>query len=90
MSAEKIFNKWVETRPIGTVPQTFDKDYVLNKENAIIFAEAYKNYCVETELINFLNELREYIHESKNDLSTDERESKDFVKIYLNKQLLKQ
>lgn len=38
-------------------------------------------------LIQFLDELREYISESGNDLNNDERESSEFVDIFLNKEI---
>lgn len=38
-------------------------------------------------LIQFLDELREYISESGNDLSTDERDSSEFFDIFLNKEI---
>jgi hypothetical protein len=35
-------------------------------------------------LVKYTDELRDYIHESKNDLSLDDRDSKEFVDIFLN------
>ena len=37
-------------------------------------------------LIDFLDDLRDYIHESHNDLVTDKRESSELVDIYLKNQ----
>ena len=38
-------------------------------------------------LIDFLDDLRKYVYESHNDIDHDERESSEFVDIYLkNKQ----
>jgi len=34
-------------------------------------------------LINFLDDLRKYMHESNNNIAFDERESSEFVDIYL-------
>jgi len=34
-------------------------------------------------LIDFLDDLRKYIHESGNNIAHDERESSEFVDIYL-------
>ena len=35
-------------------------------------------------LIEFLNTLRDYLHESKNDLSENDRDSSEFVDIFLS------
>lgn len=36
-------------------------------------------------LIDFLDDLRNYMHESHNDIAFDERDSSEFVDIYLKK-----
>ena len=44
---------------------------------------------IETILIRFMESLRDYNHESGNDIWSDERESKEFVDIFVKEQELK-
>ena len=53
-------------------------DTIFELKNKVITKEE-----VNEILTHFLDSIREYIVESSNDLSDDERESKEFVDIYL-------
>lgn len=41
--------------------------------------------ALRTELIEFLDSIRDYVRESHANLAYDERESSEFVDVYLNK-----
>jgi hypothetical protein len=40
----------------------------------------------EKSLVEFLNSIRDYMHEGRNTLLNDERTSEEFVKIFLENQ----
>lgn len=52
----------------------------------LIESNQSKWISVEDILIQYTDSLRDYIHESGNNLSNDERESKEFVQIFLKSQ----
>ena len=49
------------------------------------FMTGFEEYH-EKSLVEFLNSIRDYMHESRNTLLNDERTSEEFVKIFLENQ----
>jgi hypothetical protein len=66
-------------------------DEVVMDDNDIVdgytdaFMTGFEEYH-EKSLVEFLNSIRDYMHESRNTLLNDERTSEEFVKIFLENQ----
>ena len=62
-----------------------NEDYYINNplEQYDMVTQSYESLIREI-LIDFMDNLREYVHESGTNIAYDERDSSEFVDIFLN------